>query len=58
MTLDHYTCAKCGERCASTRPDDEAIAEYERLYKRDEASELCNDCHKLFRAWLAREGVT
>jgi hypothetical protein len=56
MSLDYYVCAKCGESCVSTRPDAEAVAEYEKTYgvpiDATSVDVICDDCFKLYVKWL------
>ena len=58
MPLEHYTCAKCGERCVDVTPgaDQIAVAEYEALhrkkFKRGQAAPICDDCYREFLEWF------
>jgi DNA-directed RNA polymerase subunit RPC12/RpoP len=46
-----YRCARCGEEFINNWSEEEAEAEYERLFgrplDRDRAVVLCDDCHHL-----------
>lgn len=49
-----YTCVACKGTFHSDWTDEEAWAEYERLYPgvpRSEAASVCDDCYKDFMEW-------
>lgn len=61
--LEHYVCAKCGERCVDVSPDAEqkAVAEYEarfsKKFKRGRAAPICADCYRDFLEWFLSSGA-
>jgi hypothetical protein len=50
MEGEEYTCCQCGEVYLKTRPDGEAMAEFEELFPNEtEPAIVCDDCWQAMR---------